>query len=102
MVDFEKPMFQGLACHFELFFGLLTIPKCDLGEVEKSIIQVVVRHSELIFSLLTTTKFGLCEFKKAIFQVVQGTANSFCASRVAQKAIWMKPKSDVSSDQMEI
>ena len=31
--EVEKAMFQGLACHFELIFGLLTITKFDLFEV---------------------------------------------------------------------
>ena len=44
-------MFQGLASQFELIFGLLTIQKCEFGEVEKAIFQVVARHCELIFFL---------------------------------------------------
>jgi len=35
-------MFQGVACHFGLTFGLLTIPKCDLGEVEKRCFKVSI------------------------------------------------------------
>jgi len=61
MVEVRKAMFQGLACHFELFFGLLTITKCELGEVEKPMFQIVARHYELIISLLSTSKCGLCE-----------------------------------------
>jgi len=55
-------MIQGIACHFELIFGLLTIKKCYLSEFEKAMFQVVARHSETIFSLLNTIKCGLCEF----------------------------------------
>jgi len=35
--EVEKAMFQGLACHFELIFGVLNIPKCELVEVEKGL-----------------------------------------------------------------
>jgi len=38
-------MFQGLAFHFELIFGLLTIQKCNLGEVEKAMFQGLAFHS---------------------------------------------------------
>jgi len=44
-------MFQGVACHFELIFGFLTIPKFDLGEFEKAMFQGFEWHSELIFGL---------------------------------------------------
>ena len=37
--EFEKAMFHLLACHFELIFGLLTIPKCDFVEVDKAFFQ---------------------------------------------------------------
>ena len=47
-------MFQGLACHFELIFGLLTIPKCDLGDIEKAMFQGLEWHSQFIFGLWTS------------------------------------------------
>jgi len=43
-------MFQELPWHLELIFGLLTITKFDLIEVEKSMIQGLLCHFELILA----------------------------------------------------
>jgi len=56
-------MFEGVACHFELIFGLLTNTKCDLVELEIE-----------------------------MFEVFDGTLNLFWTSVLAQNPIWMKPK----------
>ena len=64
-----KAMFQGLACHFEPFFGLLAIPKCDLFDVEKSMFQGLAWHFYPIY-ILTSPKFYFGEIKKATFEVV--------------------------------
>ena len=48
-------MFQGLACHFELLFGLLTILKCDLGKVVKAMYKSLEWHFNLF------SAFGLAE-----------------------------------------
>jgi len=32
----EKVMFQDLPCHFEVYFCLFTIAKCELVEIEKN------------------------------------------------------------------
>jgi len=37
--DVETAMSQGLPCLFEIIFGLNTIPKCELVEIEKSMFQ---------------------------------------------------------------
>ena len=37
--EIEKAMFKGVACHFELIIGLLTIPKCYLDEFENAMLQ---------------------------------------------------------------
>ena len=50
----REAMFQGLACHFELIFGLLTIPKCELGEVEKAMFKGLEWYSQLFFGLWTS------------------------------------------------
>jgi len=73
-------MFEGLACHFELIFGLLTIPKCDLLDVEKAMFQGLACKSQLIFGLWTSTKCDLGELKKRLFYWLQGTAISFSDS----------------------
>jgi len=58
MGEVEKAMFEGLACNFELIFGLLTIQKCNLGEVEKGMFHGLVWHFLPIFELWTSTGFG--------------------------------------------
>jgi len=42
-------MFQGFACHFELIFGILTIPKCNLSEIEKAMFQELSWHFIIYF-----------------------------------------------------
>jgi len=46
-------MFQVVARHWKLIFFLTTNPKCDLGEVEKAMFHVLACHFEIIFGLLT-------------------------------------------------
>ena len=70
MGEVEKAMFQGLAWHFELIFGLLTSTKCDLNEVDKALFQEVERYCEFIFCLFTVPKCNFGEFKNAMFQEV--------------------------------
>jgi len=47
LIEFEKAMFQGLSCHFEIIFG-------ELGDVEKTMFQSFEWHSQLIFGLWTS------------------------------------------------
>jgi len=47
-------MFRGLACHFELIFGLLKITKCDMVEVEKALFQGLSWHSQITFGNWTS------------------------------------------------
>ena len=63
-------MFQGLACHFELIFGLLIIPECDLAEVEKVMFQRLECHFHFIIGLWTSTKCDLGEIINGTFLVV--------------------------------
>jgi len=42
--------------HLKVIFCFLATPNFDFGEFEKPIFQVVARHWELIFFLLTTPK----------------------------------------------
>jgi len=42
LFDFEKGMFHGLAWHFKLIFGLWNNLKCDLGEINKATIFLVI------------------------------------------------------------
>ena len=48
LVEVQKAMFQGLACQFELIFSLLTFPKCDLAEFHKAKYQGLAWHFQLI------------------------------------------------------
>jgi len=43
--------------YFELIFGLLTIPKYYMVEVEKSMFQGFAWHFQLIFGFWTNQKF---------------------------------------------
>jgi len=52
-------MFLGLACQFELNFGLLISKKCNLCEVAKVMFQVVEWQFDLIFVPLDETKMRL-------------------------------------------
>ena len=70
----EKAMFQGVACDFELIFGLLANPKCDMGEIEKVMFQGLTWHTQLILGLWTTPKCDLDEVEKAIIYVVEVTS----------------------------
>jgi len=54
--EVEKAMFQGHACHFELIFDPLTIPKCDFVEVENSVFQGLIWLFQLIFGIWTSLK----------------------------------------------
>ena len=47
MGEVKETLFQGVAFYFEFTFGLLTIPKCDLGEFEKVIFHSLEWHSQL-------------------------------------------------------
>ena len=49
-------MFQVLPWHIDLILGLLTIQKCDLVEVETAMFQGIALHFALIFGLWTSTK----------------------------------------------
>ena len=57
--------FSSSAFHFELIFGLLIIPKCDLVEVEKTMFQGLACHFQLIFGLWTSQKCDWVEVKTA-------------------------------------
>ena len=89
-------MFQVLAWHFKLIFGLLTIakyelmksrnrcfkvnislwthfrllisPRWDLGEVEKATFQGLEWYSQLIFGLCSSWKCNLMMSKKRLFK----------------------------------
>jgi len=64
----DQPKVRCFAWHLDLNFGLLTIPKCDLFEVEKAMFQGFSCHFELIFGLLTIPKCDLGEDVKAMFK----------------------------------
>jgi len=49
-------MFQVVALPSEFIFNFLNSPNSDLGEVEKAMFQGLAWHLELIFGLLTSTK----------------------------------------------
>ena len=61
---------KGLACHFELIFVFLIIPKYDLVYVEKALFLGRLWHIQLLFGLWTSSKCGFVEVKKATFLVV--------------------------------
>ena len=67
----REAMFQGLACHFELIFGLLNISQYNLGEVEKAMFQGLDWHSQLIFGLWTSRKCNLMNSKKRWFKLFE-------------------------------
>jgi len=50
-------MFHVLACHFELIYGLLTIPKSDLVEVKNPVLIELESHLQLIFGLWNSQKW---------------------------------------------
>ena len=47
-------MFEGLVGHFELIFGILIIPKCNLVEVQKAMFERHVWHFQHISGLWTS------------------------------------------------
>jgi len=55
--DFEKAMFQGLPCQFELIFGFLNIEKWELVQVENSMFQWLIWLFQLIFDIWTSLKW---------------------------------------------
>jgi len=61
--EVEKAMIQVVKCHFELIFGLLTNPKCELVELQIAMIEVFAWHSQLIFDLCTSPKSDLMKLK---------------------------------------
>ena len=73
-------MFQGLAWHFHLIFGLWTSRNCDLSELKKATFLVVASRCELIFCLLTSTKFDLDDIENRYCKLSIGTLKSFYAS----------------------
>jgi len=72
---------------FELIFGPLTNPKCDLGVVEKAMFQIPALHSQLILVLSTSAKCDLDEVEKAMFQGLECILNLFSASVLTENAI---------------
>ena len=66
-------MFQGLAWHSQLIFGLWNRQKSNLDEVEKVMNQVVECHLEVIFCFLTNRKYDFFEVDKTPIQMVEGT-----------------------------
>jgi len=75
----EKAMLQLIICHYELIFGIFTIPKYDFVEGEEALFQAHAWHYQPILGLCTSPKCDLGEVNKAIFSCLQGTANSFSA-----------------------
>jgi len=53
-------MFQVVVRHSEVIFYLLNSPKCDLGEFEKAMFQELACNIELIFGLLIITICDFC------------------------------------------
>jgi len=80
-------MFEVVAIHWELIFFPLNTPKCDLGKVETAIFQFVACHFQLIFGLLVTQNATWVSSKKRCFKGSHGTINLFWASGLAQNAI---------------
>ena len=78
-------------------FFLLTIPRCDLGEVEKAMFQRLVSHFELIFGLLTIPKFDLVEVQKAMFERLSGTFKIFSPSGLARNSTCVCSKNEFFS-----
>ena len=60
-------MFKRLVSHFELIFGLLTIPKCDLLEVQKEMFERFAWYFQNIFALWSSQKCDLGEVKNRPF-----------------------------------
>ena len=72
-LEAEKALFQGLAWHSQLIFGLWNSRQCNLDEVEKALIQIVYSHFDVILCFLT---YRNCEFFQvdiATIQVANGT-----------------------------
>ena len=88
-------MFQGLACQFELIFGLLTITYYDLGDVVKALFQVVARDCEFIFSSLTSPKCDLCEVKNYVSSGFQALQTHFLSFDQPKMQLGRSRKSDV-------
>ena len=82
----QKKLFQVVAFHFELTFGLLTIPKCDLDEFVKVIFHGLQWHSQL------AKNANWWKRKKRCFRWSTGNQNSFSSSWAAQNATWVKSK----------
>jgi len=59
-------MFEGLVSDLEIIFGLLTIPKCELIEVEIPKFQGLAWQFQLIFGHWTNPKCELDEVKNDI------------------------------------
>ena len=84
-------MFEVVARHWEIFFFLLSSPKCDLGEVKKAMFQGLAWHFELIFGLVEHQNFNLVEVKKKIFfKDSNCTFNLFSSSGPAQNVTCVK------------
>jgi len=89
-------MFQVVSRHLELVFFLLTIPKCDLCEVEKAMFQRLLSHFEIIFGLLTIPIYELVEVQKAMFERLAGPLKIFSPSGLARNGNWMSKKRNFS------
>ena len=74
----------------ELIFGLVTITKCYLDEVEKALFQEVDRYCEFIFCLFRIPKCNFCQVKKAMFQEVEWFFVLFFVSLPSQSATCLK------------
>jgi len=95
-------MFQGIAWLFELIFGLLTIPKCDVIKVEKAMFQRLTFHFELIFASWSAQNATWVRSKKRCFKVSNGILNLFSATGLAENPIWWSRKSDDSSGRQSL
>ena len=71
MCAVEKAKYQGLVCHFEVIFVLLTFPKCDLVEVQKAMFQGLAWQFQLIFGLCSSQKCDLGEEKMNLLVVAR-------------------------------
>ena len=74
----------------KVIFCLLTSPKFDLDEVEEAIFQGVACYFELFFGLLTNLNCDFFEVVKRCTKDSLGTFNLLSASGPAQNATWVK------------
>ena len=60
-------MFQGLVCYLDLIFGPLTIPKCDLVEVEKALLLGLAWHFQIFSASVRAEHVNWVNYKKLLF-----------------------------------